>query len=54
MGYGILPMLAGVAELVGRGAVAMVAGWKRSFVGACLASPFAWILAGGLLLVHVF
>ena len=54
MGYGILPMLAGVAELVGRGAVAMVAGWKRSFIGACLASPAAWILAGGLLLFMYF
>ena len=54
MGYGILPMMAGVAELVGRGAVAMVAGWKRSFVGACLASPAAWILAGGLLIFMYF
>ena len=54
MGYGVLPMMAGVAELVGRGAVAMVAGWKRSFVGACLASPAAWILAGGLLILMYF
>ena len=49
MGYGLLPMMAGVAELVGRGVVAMLAAWKHSYVGACLASPFAWVLAGGLL-----
>ena len=28
--------------------------WKRSFVGACLASPAAWILAGGLLIFMYF
>ena len=54
MGYGLLPMMAGVAELVGRGVVAMLAAWKHSYVGACLASPFAWVLAGGLLLVMYF
>ena len=51
MGYGILPMMAGVAELVGRGAVAMIAAGKKSYVGVCLASPAAWILAGGLLII---
>lgn len=54
MGYGLLPMMAGVAELVGRGLVAMAAAWQKSYVGACLASPAAWILAGGLLLVMYF
>ena len=54
MGYGLLPMMAGVAELLGRGAVALWASWKRSYVGACMASPVAWILAGGLLLVMYF
>lgn len=54
MGYGILPMLAGVAELVGRGFVAVIAANKKSYVGACLASPAAWVLAGGLLLVMYF
>ena len=54
MGYGILPMLAGVAELVGRGVVAMIAAWNKSYVGACLASPAAWVLAGALLLVMYF
>ena len=32
MGYGILPMMAGVAELVGRGIVAVIAAGKRSYV----------------------
>ena len=54
MGYGFLPMMAGVAELLGRGGVALWASWKRSYVGACMASPAAWILAGGLLLVMYF
>ncbi len=54
MGYGFLPMLAGVAELLGRGAVAFWAAGQRSYVGACMASPIAWILAGSLLLVMYF
>lgn len=54
MGYGLLPMLAGVAELIGRGGVALLAGAKKSYFGACLASPAAWILAGGLLLIMYF
>lgn len=51
MGYGFLPMMAGVAELAGRGLVAMAASARRSYLGTCLASPAAWILAGGLLLL---
>ena len=51
MGYGILPMMAGVAELIGRGVVAIVAARYHSYFGVCMASPAAWILAGGLLLV---
>lgn len=51
MGYGLLPMMAGVAELIGRGVVAIVAARYHSYFGVCLASPAAWILAGGLLLV---
>ena len=54
MGYGLLPMMAGVAELLGRGGVAIWASWKRSYVGACMASPAAWILAGSLLLAMYF
>ena len=54
MGYALLPMMAGVAELVGRGSVALVSARMGSYLGACLASPVAWILAGGLLLVMYF
>lgn len=54
MGYGLLPMMAGVAELVGRGIVALIAAGKRSYVGVCLASPVAWIFAGGLLLIMYY
>ena len=50
MGYGILPMMAGVAELFGRGIVALAAGLNRSYLLACLASPVAWVFAGVLLL----
>ena len=54
MGFGILPMMAGVAELIGRGVVAIGAAHYKSYVGVCLASPAAWVLAGGLLLVMYF
>ena len=52
--YGLLPMMAGVAELIGRGIVAVIAGNMRSYTGVCLAGPAAWVLAGGLLLVMYF
>ena len=51
MGYALLPMMAGVAELIGRGAVALISAERGSYLGTCMASPAAWILAGGLLLV---
>lgn len=50
LGYGLLPMMAGVAELIGRGVVAVIAAHQKSYTGVCLASPAAWILAGGLLI----
>lgn len=50
LGYGILPMMAGVAELAGRGVTAVIAAGQKSYTGVCLASPAAWILAGALLL----
>lgn len=49
MGYGVLPMMAGVAELAGRGVTAMASGMRKSYLGACLASPVAWIFAAVLL-----
>lgn len=54
LGYGLLPMMAGVAELIGRGVVAVIAAGQKSYLGVCLASPAAWILAGGLLLVMYY
>lgn len=54
MGYGLLPMMAGVAELVGRGVVAIVAAKQKSYFGVCMANPAAWILAGGLLIAMYY
>lgn len=53
MGYGVLPMMAGVAELTGRGVTALAASMRKSYLGACLASPVAWIFAA-LLLVFMY
>ncbi|MBS6196050.1 MAG: MATE family efflux transporter [Clostridiales bacterium] len=50
MGFGLMPMMAGVAELVGRGVVAVIASRRDSYLGICMASPIAWILAGALLI----
>jgi len=49
MGYGLLPMMAGVAELAGRGITALVAAQHSSYIGTCLASPVAWVFASCLL-----
>lgn len=54
MGFGLLPMTAGVAELVGRGVVAVIAARQHSYLGVCLASPAAWVLAGSLLIGMYF
>lgn len=54
LGYGLLPMTAGIAELIGRGVVALIAAQKRSYLGVCLASPAAWVLAGALLIVMYY
>lgn len=51
MGYGFLPMTGGIAELVGRGVAAALAARSRSYRGICMASPFAWMLAGTLFLI---
>ena len=51
MGYGLLPMTAGIAELVGRGVAAVLAARHNSYWGVCMASPLAWILASALLLI---
>ncbi|MDO5337183.1 MAG: MATE family efflux transporter [Eubacteriales bacterium] len=54
MGYGLLPMTAGVAELVGRGVTAVIAAHYKSFVGVCMANSVAWVLAGGLLIIMYY
>lgn len=51
LGFGVLPMLGGVAELLARVAVALVAARCSSYLGICLASPAAWVAAGVLFLV---
>ena len=51
MGYGLLPMTAGIAELIGRSSAALIASYVGSYAGICMASPVAWVLAGGLLLL---
>ena len=54
LGYGFLPMTAGIAELIGRGVVALIAAQQRSYLGVCLASPAAWVLAGALLIAMYY
>ncbi len=45
MGYGMIPMIGGVIELIARVIVAVIAGQKGSYLGICMASPTAWIAA---------
>lgn len=54
MGYGIMLMTAGIAELVGRCGAALIASHFGSYVGICLASPAAWVLASSLLLLMYY
>ncbi|MGF0033044.1 MATE family efflux transporter [Bariatricus sp. SGI.154] len=54
MGYGLLPMTAGIAELIGRSTAAVVGSHYGSYTGICLASPTAWVLASTLLLIMYF
>lgn len=54
MGFGIMPMMAGIAELVGRGVTAVIAANRGSYLGICMASPVAWVLAGGLLIAMYY
>ncbi len=51
MGYGFLPMMAGVAELIGRSITAVIATHYHSYTGICFAHPAAWMLASTLLLI---
>ena len=45
MGYGLVPMLGGVFELVARATIVLLVAGRTSFAGVCLADPTAWIAA---------
>lgn len=45
MGYGVIPMTGGVAELVARAVVAIIASGMGSYAGICMANPIAWVAA---------
>ena len=45
MGYGLIPMLGGVFELVARTGIILLVSGKTGFIGVCLADPAAWIAA---------
>ena len=45
MGYGLVPMLGGVFELVARSAIVVLVAGKTTFAGVCMADPAAWIAA---------
>ena len=45
MGYGLVPMLGGIFELVARSAIVMIVAGHASYVGVCLSDPAAWIAA---------
>ena len=47
-------MMAGVAELVGRGVMSVIAAQQKSYLGVCLASPAAWVLAALLLIAMYY
>ena len=45
MGYGLVPMLGGVFELVARALIVVLVAGKTSFAGVCMSDPAAWIAA---------
>ena len=45
MGYGLVPMLGGVFELVARTLIVVLVAGHTTFAGVCLADPAAWIAA---------
>lgn len=51
LGYGFLPMCAGIMELIGRGVTAVISAKNASYIGVCLASPMAWLAASLFLAV---
>ena len=51
MGYSILAIMAGVFEMIARGFAGFYLVPKYGYVAACLASPFAWVLADIFLII---
>lgn len=51
VGFALLPMMAGVVELVCRTVLALIAAKQRSFTGVCLANMSAWIGAALFLML---
>ena len=45
LGYGFLPMMGGIFELLARGLVVVVLTKPMGFMGICLANPIAWVFA---------
>ena len=45
MGYGFIPMMGGIFELVARTVIVLLVAGHTSFRGVCLADPAAWIAA---------
>ena len=45
MGYGFVPMMGGVFELVARAGIVFLVAGNTSFAGVCMADPAAWIAA---------
>ena len=45
MGYGLVPMIGGIFELVARSSIVAVVAGHASFAGVCLSDPAAWISA---------
>ncbi len=45
MGYGLVPMLGGVFELIARAGIVIWVAGKASFSGVCLSDPAAWVAA---------
>lgn len=45
LGYGLIPMMGGVFELLARAGIVFAVAGRTSFVGVCLSDPAAWISA---------
>ena len=45
LGYGLVPMLGGVFELIARAGIVLLVAGRTSFVGVCLSDPAAWLSA---------